>query len=344
MFWDRIKIFSQLLSRSCRDTTRYYQRWYFKQTAWGPLSGKAARKERALVFLPGVSYSPAGDHAFIQTLDGATGSSRYFVFPISDFSFKDDPFEIRIRDNRFSLSGINLDLVDERGHLGATIRFGPVATPRKSPWKSGTMPPKAFAPCAGPHYEIVSLDHAAEGFAWIQDQADIGPPDPIIFNGGRGYIARSWGSSMPEARIWIQANDLDTSGGVGSISLNLARITVGRASFNGFICILLIGTEEFLFSNRSGAHLDLLEYEGPTIHILLSDRAHKLEVQVRRSKEGALAAQSEGESDRYVHAGADARTRVLLKRRNGATDELIYDFSALAGAMELFGDLEALRP
>ncbi len=344
MLRDRLNCYNPIRYRGPHGLDAYYERWYFKQTAWGPLSGKAGRKERAIIFLPGVSYAPDGNRAFIQTFDGASGASRCFLFPISEFSLRENPFEIRIGDNRFSLAGINLDLVDEQGHLGAAIQYGKATPPRRLPWSPGVLGLNAFSRRMGSHYEIASLDHSTEGFAWIKDDAAVGPPDPIIFNGGRGYIAKSWGSAMPEARLWLQANDFDRTLGDGSFALSLARIKVGRLTVNGLVCLLLIDGKEYRFTSRTGARVDLLEFDGPAIHILLSDRSYKMEIQVRRFREGNLATQPNGELDSHVLVSADARTRILLKRRHGTSDALIFDSSSPAGAIEIAGDLETLKP
>lgn len=340
----RLRIFNPILYQGAHRRSNYFEGWYFKQTAWGPMMGRTDRGPRALVFIPGISRSPEGDHAFVQTIDGATGSTRYFPFPISAFSTRDDPFEIRIADNRFSFTGINLDLEDKDGHIGATIRYGPITPPRTSLFSPGIMGPYSFAPFMECYHGIASLDHTTEGFAWIAEAGAHGPPAPIIFNGGRGYIEKDWGSSMPESWVWIQANDFDRSIGSASFTLSLGRVPWRGTAFNGLICILWVAGKEYRFATYTGARIDLLEIRGTTLRILLSDRAYKMEVQVRRSHEGSLAAPTNGAMSRSITESLDAWTRILLKRRHGATDDLVFDASSPAAGVELVGNLDSLKP
>ncbi|GAB1484580.1 hypothetical protein MASR2M78_33980 [Treponema sp.] len=116
------RIFHPIRYQGARHTKDYFEGWYFKQTT--AAEGTSNRLARAFAFIVGVSRSKEGDHAFIQSIDGKTGGTRYFRFPLSDFSTSDLPFEIRLGDNRFSYHGIDLELEDEDGRIEATLRLG----------------------------------------------------------------------------------------------------------------------------------------------------------------------------------------------------------------------------
>ncbi len=341
MFMRRFRIFHPILYQGAHRKKNYFEGWYFKQTSAGPVAGKTALGPRSLVFIPGISRSLDGDHAFVQTLDGATGASRYFAFPVGAFSADDEPFEVRVGSNRFSLSGIQADLEDSGGRVQAEIRYGATTPPASSILSPGVMGPYSFAPFMECRHGIASLDHATSGSATITDAA--GTSERISFEGGRGYIEKDWGSSMPRSWIWLQANNFDHRPEPASFTLSLARVPWRGAAFNGFICILWIAGTEYRFTTYTGAHLDLLEYQGSTLRILLGDRFHKMEVQVRIARAGSLAAPSDGAMTRSINESADAFLRILLKRRHGATDELVFDSSSPAAGAELVGDLESLK-
>jgi hypothetical protein len=339
----RLRIFNPILYQGASRKKNYFEGWYFKHTASGPLAGKADRGPRTLVFIPGISRSSEGDHAFVQTIDGAGNSSRYFSFPVSAFSASDDPFEVRVGSNRFSLAGINAALEDKDGRIEATILYGKAAPPRSSLFSPGVMGPYAFAPFLECYHGIASFNHTTEGYATITDAAS-DTSDRIIFDDGRGYIEKDWGRSMPQAWVWMQANDFDRAAGPASFTLSLARVPWRGRAFNGFICILWIAGEEYRFATYTGARIDLLEHEGTTLRVLLSDRSYKMEVQVRSAHTGELAAPSNGAMSRSIAESVDAWMRILLKRRHGATDELVFDSSSPAAGAEIVGDLETLKP
>lgn len=339
---ERLRIFNPILYQGARRKDRYFEGWYFKHTT-GPLSRGSEGRPRSLVFIPGISRSDDGDHAFVQTLDGATGVSRYFAFPVDAFSATDEPFEVRVGSNRFSLSGIEADLEDKDGRVQADIRYGATSPPRSSILSPGVMGPYSFAPFMECRHGIASLDHPTEGWATIMDAAG-GTSERLSFDGGRGYIEKDWGNSMPRAWVWLQANNFESGPSPASFSLSLARVPWRGNAFNGFICILWIAGTEYRFTTYTGARIDLLECQGSTLRILLGDRLHHLEARVNLARAGVLAAPSDGAMTRSINESADAFLRILLKRRHGTTDELVFDSSSSAAGAELVGDLESLKP
>ena len=52
--------------------------------------------------------------AFVQVLDGITGSTAYHRFPLSDFRADPRHFDVRVGANRFSADGIVVDAARAR--------------------------------------------------------------------------------------------------------------------------------------------------------------------------------------------------------------------------------------
>ncbi len=97
---------------------------------------------------------------------------------------------------------------------------------------------------------------------------------------------------------------------------------------------------EYRFATYTGAQLQLLEASGQSVRILVRGARHKLEVLVRRNREGSLAAPVKGAMDRRISESADSYVRVILKSRYG--DDSDFDCASTASGVEIVGDVKTL--
>jgi len=324
----------------------YFEGWYFRQTTnTALLVGKAVR---TVSFIPGIVRSPSGssdeNSAFVQMIDGVSGKTRYFKYPIKEFSARDAPFEVTIGPNRFSLSGLSIDLEDTEGRVKAELEYGTV-TPlsRRFPWL-GTMGPFSFVPFMECYHGVASLDHSVDGFMTVRGTGENSQERTLRFLEGRGYIDKEWGRSLPRSWVWIQANTFGPSVGPASFYFSLARVPWLGGWFNGFMSILYVGGVEYRFASYFGAHVELLSFDGSTLSILVVDRSHKLEVTIRRGADCVLANPLTVMLGRRISSSADSWVRVVLKRRHGRADVPVFDAASTAAGVEMVGDVSSLRP
>jgi len=342
MVWNTLRLFRPLLFQGPAKKAPYFEGWYFKHVSAG--NGP----HRTLSVIPGISRSASGDSAFVQAIYGPAGASRVYSYPIEAFSFSDEPFGIRVGGNRFTLEGATLDLRDEGSRIEGALKYSDAVAPRASLFSPGVMGPYGFAPFLECYHGIASLDHEVSG------DVEIGG-DLVRFRGGKGYIEKDWGRSMPSSWIWVQSNDFPQTVGRASFSLSLARVPWRSTSFNGFICVLWFGGTEYRFATYTGARIDLLESDGKATRILLSDKTHKLEILLRergarKSDKGSapwgseLAAPVEGAMARTIHEYLDSHLRVVLKRRHGSAEDIVLDISTAVATAEIAGDVSELAP
>jgi len=343
-----LKIFRPLfpvLYQGAAKRSGYFEGWYFKQTS--SVSDGSARGARAISFIPGISRaragSPAGDMAFVQMIDGASGSTRYFPFPVEAFSADDSPFEVRVGRNRFSLTGLSVDLEDAEGRISAELDYGPTMGLSKASRWPGIMGPYSFVPSMECYHGVASLDHRVDGSVTMHANGSGVSSQTVRFVDGRGYIEKDWGRSMPSAWVWVQCNTFDPSLGTSSFMFSLARIPWLGSWFNGFIAVLYAGGVEYRFATYTGARVELLSFDGTTASVMVVDKTWKLEATMRRSHEGSLAAPVAGAMERRIAESADSWVRVTLKRRHGATDLPVFDASSAAAGVEVVGDVDTLR-
>jgi hypothetical protein len=341
-----LRMFNPTLYQGAAKRSSYFEGWYFKQTSNAAINaGKAAQ---AVSFIPGISRAKAGsgsgDRAFVQMIDGATGMTRFFPFPVEEFSVQDKPFRVTVGRNHFSLAGLSVDLQDSEGTVKAELAYGPVTgLSRKSPWP-GIMGPYSFVPFMECYHGLVSLDHRVDGFVTMNGVGSGAVEQTVKFSGGRGYIEKDWGRSMPRSWVWVQSNTFDPAVGPASFFFSLARIPWLGSWFNGFLAVLYAGGVEYRFASYTGAKVKLLSFDGSTVSVLVVDRNRKLEVSIRRNHEGALAAPVDGALDRRISESADSWVRVVLKQRHGGTDLPLFDAASAASGVEIVGDVGSLRP
>ncbi|AEJ18299.1 tocopherol cyclase family protein [Gracilinema caldarium] len=325
------RFLNPVLFQGVGKTRSYFEGWYFKQT----ISSKNDLTQRSIAIIPGISWDAQGTgHAFIQTIDSLDGSSTYFRFPVEAFCFQDKPFCVSIGVNRFSLQSMHLDLQDEAIAIVADLSFHKLTPIRP------IMGPYTFVPFMECNHGIVSMHHEVTGsITLIRKDRD---GELLSFTPGIGYIEKDWGRSMPSSWIWINAINFDGSAGPVSFFFSLANIPWLRKHFNGFISVLHVDGREYRFATYRQGHIDLLEYQGGILRILLSDRKYKVEILVRQTDAGELVAPVHGTMDCRIGECNNAWVRVVVKAKHRLSDAPLFDGITTGAGLELVGDIVRL--
>ncbi|HSV91884.1 MAG TPA: tocopherol cyclase family protein, partial [Desulfobacterales bacterium] len=297
---------------------RYFEGWYFKHVA--------ARGGAAFAFIPGVSLSPTGSTAFVQMIDGATGATRWFPYPLEAFSCSLDEFGVSVGENRFSLEGIDVRLRDAQGEVEAHLAYTGITPLPFSIGSPNIMGPYAYVPFMECYHGVGSLDHAVTGEVRNGDRC-------FDFDGGRGYLEKDWGRSMPLAWIWAQVNGF---AGPGSCLLfSLARIPWLGRTFPGFFALLAEGGRIHRFATYTGARVASARLDGRDLHVEIRDRSRVLRLHAERSHEGTLLAPVDGAMERRIAESIDARIRVRLETAGG---RMLFEGAGGNAGLEIVGD------
>lgn len=308
---------------------RYFEGWYFKHVA--------ADGGAAFAFIPGISLAPIGSTAFVQLIDGATGRTRWFPYPLEAFSWSRDGFAVAVGDNRFSLRGIDVRLRDGEGEVAARLSYSDVTPLPFSLGSPGIMGPYAYVPFMECYHGLGSLDHRVDGEVRIGERR-------FDFTAGRGYLEKDWGRSMPLAWVWAQVNGF---AGAGSCLLfSLARIPWLGRSFPGFFALLAEGRDDgagrarvvpriHRFATYTGARVTSAELRGRDLVVEVRDRQRALRLHAERSHEGVLLAPVNGAMERRIAESIDARIHVRLEDAGGAT---LFGGSGGNAGLEIVGD------
>lgn len=302
----------------------YFEGWYFKMVS--------ADGNHRYAFIPGVSLGD-DSHAFVQVIDGQTGKTQYHRFSVEDFYYSKNRFAVWVGPNFFSADSFFVDLgKDENRIIGKGLIINRIEYPVKL-FSPGIMGWYRFVPFMECFHGVVSIDHELTGDFVIGNQL-------ISFDGGRGYIEKDWGKSMPSAWIWTQSNTFDDSSQT-SFMLSVANIPwIGR-SFTGFLGFLYVNGELYRFATYTGAKIKQLKRDEDRIAVTIKSKDFSIEFIGLKGMRGELLAPVAGDMSRIIHESIDAEIQITLWDKNG---KMLYNGKAQNAGLELVGDIEKLKP
>ncbi len=256
----------------------FFEGWYFKiadpseRRIWAVIPG---------VFLAASKGSSERSHAFVQTLDGASGVSFYHRYPLEAFEASRREFDVRIGPNRFRSDLLSLDIDRPEERLSGELTFDGVV-----PWpvrfaSPGVMGWYALVPFMECYHGVLGFDHAIGGSLTRNG-------DTFPFTGGRGYIEKDWGVAFPRSWVWCQSNHFGETG--ACLTASVGHIPWLWSSFRGFIVGLLHRGILYRFATYTGARLVSLRIEDAAVHLHCADKRRELLIDARRSGGGLLHA------------------------------------------------------
>ncbi|MDD2279337.1 MAG: tocopherol cyclase family protein [Bacteroidales bacterium] len=307
-----------------KKTKNYFEGWYFKVVS--------ASGNHRYAFIPGISLG-ADPHSFVQVIDGKTGETQYHRFAIEEFYYSSKRFAVWVGPNFFSADSFYVELgKGDNPIIGKAIISNRIEYPVKL-FSLGIMGWYRFVPFMECFHGVVSLNHDLEGKFFIDNEV-------ISFDGGKGYIEKDWGKSMPSAWIWTQSNTFNDESNT-SFMLSVANIPWLGKSFTGFLGFLYANGNIYKFGTYTGAKVIKLNWNDDNIEITIEAKDFTIEFIGLKGKRGELLAPVSGDMSRTIHESIDAVIRVILKDKNGKT---LYDGSAINAGLELVGDPEKLKP
>ncbi|MEM6271085.1 MAG: tocopherol cyclase family protein [Bacteroidota bacterium] len=324
LFYPLRKVYHSEIFQGHRRTDNYYEGWYFKQVS--------ADGQHVFSLIPGVAYGRNGKdaHAFIQLIDGRTGQTDYHRFPIEDFRYSRRRFQVEIGNNSFGPAGLIVDIGEGKRRFRADLSFSGGKAPPPKLLRPGIMGPFRYVPLLETYHGLVSMDHAVTG------QAKFGKAS-IDYNGGRGYIEKDWGYSMPTSWIWTQCNHFEREG--VSFMCSIARVPALGQVFPGFLGFLLVDGEVFQFATYTGARVEGLAVEEHRVRFDIVAKNFRLEVRAVRAHTGTLQAPVAGAMNRRIAESVDARIQLRLYDPKG---RLLYEGSGQHAGLEVVGQLSEL--
>ncbi len=280
---------------------QYFEGWYFK------LVDKDEKYSFAII--PGISLSPAYSHSFIQFFQGHSGKAEYFSFEREAFSSNSTIFHVSIANSSFSLNHASLHIAGENQTIEGELTFKKIRSWPVSLLSPGVMGPFRFIPFMECYHGVLSFNNTVEGSITINGKK-------IDMTGGKGYIEKDWGVSMPSSWIWLQTNHFEEE----DVSLfgSIATIPWLGNFFPGFIFGLFYKGKTYRFATYTGAKISQLEVTDEHISIHIESRKYVLKLNADREKGADLPAPSKGTMTSKVNESLRSRiaTELIDKKNN----------------------------
>ncbi len=314
------RIFRPPVYQGRSDPENYFEGWYFKLV--DPLGA------HIWSIIPGISFSE-DTHSFIQVIQAKNGNTHYHRFPASSFSYSRKEFLVRIGPNEFSDRKIHLALKNGEMEISGELSFEKVRPFPVKPLAPGIMGWYAFVPFMECYHGVVSMQHDLAGSLQINGSM-------VDFGGGKGYVEKDWGRSMPSDWIWMQSNHFGSDRGA-SFMLSVARIPWLKSYFPGFLAFLLINGRVYRFATYNRSKVTSLEVSDREVRVVLENRRYRLEVKALRMDGGVLKAPRHGSMKREIKESIISTLHLELKDRHG--NVLFSDAGRFAG-LEIVGDMQ----
>ena len=294
----------------------YFEGWYVKNLT-DDLSS-------VIAFIPGISLGE-DRHAFIQ-VNTSAGISEYIRFPLKDFRFSRSRFDISIGGNRFSDTGVFLDIDRPGISVNGELKFRHM---RKFPpylLSPGIMGWYGFVPFMECYHGVVSMYHHIGGEIFHNEKK-------YTFNKGHGYIEKDWGTSFPRSWVWMQANPFQRS--EASFMLSAAKIPWMGREFTGLIAYLFHDGKTLRFATYLGDKLRSLETGEKELRLELGKHGRRLTIRAVHQGGAPLIAPVKGKMKRSMKEALNAEIHVHLEE---AGKGVVFSDRATPAGLEISGN------
>jgi tocopherol cyclase len=321
------KIWNPEIFQGQNKKKEYFEGWYFKSVS--------KDEKTAYAIIVGVSITKIYDnsHAFIMLMDARNQILHYFSYPLARFWANKDKFEIKIGNSFFSLNQIILDIEDGKTSIKADMEFENIIPWPIKRFSPGAMGYFAFIPFLECYHGVLSFNHSITGYVSINN-------DKIDFTGGKGYIEKDWGSSMPSSWIWMQTNHFDNEG----ISLfgSIAKIPWLGSYFTGYIFGLFYNGKIYKFTTYNRAKIENLNVTDEDIEITIYNKNYILKINALRAEGVDLPAPKLGEMTSKVNESLRSKINIELYKKDQKQNKLLYKGTGKNAGLEFVGNLEEL--
>ena len=293
----------------------YFEGWYYKHVSQD--------LNQVYSFIPGISLTEYDPHAFIQVLDGIRGNAEYIKYPLNEFIWESKRLYLKIGRSVFTDKYIDLRIENKDLNIEGHLEYINMVKYPKSLFSPGIMGWYSFVPFMECKHGIVSVNHDLRGSIRVNEYT-------VDLNGGKGYIEKDWGSSFPEAWLWIQANNFNDPG--TSFGFSVAKIPWRGKFFIGFITFLLFNKRFYIFSTYNKSVIEEINQTNESIDLILRNHDSILKINASKNTFGELRAPASGDMSRRIKESIDSEVNLKLFDKH---NNLIYNDSAKRGGLEV---------
>lgn len=209
-----------------KKKTNYFEGWYFRFTT-------TENENYAVIFA--LTKNKKDPHSFIQVFKNNDEEGIYLRYPVEDFSYNHETYEVTIQNHTLSPQKIILNY--ENLHFNITFQQMDTLNEKSAMGFLSNVPLQCFQ-------EVVYIDGTAKGF--INEKQ--------VY--GKIYLEKTYGSKFPVKWIWIQSNH---SINHSSISFSVGLIPMMFFMSKGFLAILKNKDKIYHFYTGNLSKIDIQE-------------------------------------------------------------------------------------
>jgi tocopherol cyclase len=289
------KIFHPEVFQGSLKKKKYFEGWYFKHVS--------QTGDKAFAVIPGVSLSD-DSHSFVQFIDGTTGKTGYFRFPVNEFNYDPHKLDLQLGNSRFRKDSIQVNLENKELKIEGDIKYSCIVKLPTGILMPGIMGWYSYVPTMECNHGVVSVDHRLSGWLTVNGVE-------FNYDNGRGYIEKDWGKSFPESWIWMHCNNFERDN--VSAMISVAKIPWRRSYFIGFISFISIDGVLKIFASYNGARILSLQRIGRTSELVIKKGDLIYTTRITGKGSGFLKAPLEGSMKNIIKESIDSDVFVELK-------------------------------
>ncbi|WP_320122807.1 tocopherol cyclase family protein [uncultured Sphaerochaeta sp.] len=295
--------------------THYFEGWYFKMALPG-------RQPEVLSIIPGVALGASEEerHAFIQVISSREGKSWNIHFPFESFKADEKKLFVEIAGNHFSTEEIILNINHEDLILSGCVKNLETHSFPVTLASPGIMGWYAYVPFMECFHGVVSTSHTLWGSLTLNG-------NKIDMSEGIGYIEKDWGTSFPEAWIWMQSNCFPSTN--ISCMLSVAKIPFLGHVFPGFLGFVKHGDELIRFGTYTGAKITHLESNETQASVQIQTKEKQLTFLAELGPASKLVAPRQGKMERPLLESIIGTITLTIRDKDGAL--LLEETGTMAG-------------
>jgi tocopherol cyclase len=314
-----MKVFKREVFQGSLTKKNYFEGWYFKHISHD--------KKSVYAFIPGVSLAANNAHSFIQIINGVTGETHYISYDINDFIWEKEDLWVKVGNSVFTDKFIDIDIEDKSIRVSGRLEYSNMVKYPKTILSPSIMGWYSYIPFMECNHGIVSVNHSLDGVLNFNGNS-------VDFGGGKGYIEKDWGTSFPEAWIWLHSNTFNTEN--ASLFVSVAKIPWLGRFFMGFICFLYVDGKFYRFSTYNNSKILSITYEDRVLSIRLENNLYVLNVVATHQRSGVLKAPSFGEMNRHIKESIDSTVHIQLFDKS---NRMIFEDNGVRAGLEIIEEI-----
>lgn len=293
----------------------YFEGWYFKLVS--------KDRKTVMAIIPGISKGENEECSFIQVFTSNDDKNYYIKYETEDFSYKEGPFNVQIKNNFFQKDKIEIDIDEKELKAKGSLHFKNLREYPSNLVRPNIMGPYSFAPFMECSHAVVSMIHTIEGELEINGKV-------LDFNEGTGYIEKDWGTSFPSEWIWMQSNSFKRTD--AAFMLSVAKIPWLTGEFVGLIGFFSIKDSNLLFSTYNKNTIKNLKYENNILSLEVIDKDYTIQIEAKNKGGTPLKAPQKGGMERIIKESLDSEIKI---RVIGNKEGLLYEDTGFCAGLEI---------